>query len=245
MGVVGGPDPIVTDGLVLYVDAANTAKSFTPGTTTWSDMSGLENNLTLINSPGSGSNPASINTIQSDTSYLTFDQNGAAEVTSTAQSGYGGYTGEDNTNYTFDLWMNTSDNSTATHGKGIIGNPNNNLYSQLAVRNDKVQFLRYVSSWQYFSGTTTITDGNWHHVVFVNNSNQTGDIYIDGQQEANGSTAMANGKHTKIIRLGSGWNTTGTSGYLTAQFAQVKVYDRALTAAEILQNYNSAKDRFV
>ena len=133
---------------------------------------------------------------------------------------------------------------TATHGKGIIGNPNGNVWSQLVVRNDKVQFLSYVSSWQYLSSTTTITDGNWHHVVFVNNSDKTGDIYIDGQQEANGSTALTNGRHTKLIRLGSGYNTTGTSGYLTAQFAQVKVYDRALSAAEVLKNYNSAKGRF-
>ena len=48
MAVNYATPPVVTNGLVLYVDAANTARSFIPGTTTWSDMSGLQNNLTLI-----------------------------------------------------------------------------------------------------------------------------------------------------------------------------------------------------
>jgi hypothetical protein len=41
---------IVTDGLVLYLDAANT-KSYVSGSTTWSDLSRSENSATLINGP--------------------------------------------------------------------------------------------------------------------------------------------------------------------------------------------------
>jgi len=241
-----GTPPIVQEGLVFYVDAANTIKSFTPGTSTWIDISGFENNLTLVNGPGSGSIPASINTDRNYISHLTFPQNGADSDTDTAQSGYGGYTGEDNTNYTFDLWINTSQNSTTTHGKGILGNPNNNLWSQLVVRNDSVQFMHFNGSWQYnISSTTQITDGNWHHVVFINHSNATGDLFIDGVQEVDGeSTALDTGRHTKLIRLGSGYNTTTNSGYLTAKFAQVKIYSKALTASEVTQNYNAMKGRF-
>ena len=40
---------IITDGLVLYLDAANT-KSYVSGSTTWTDLVGL-NNGTLINGP--------------------------------------------------------------------------------------------------------------------------------------------------------------------------------------------------
>lgn len=42
-----GPN-IVTDGLVLYLDAANT-KSYPGSGTTWNDLSGNGNNGTLIN----------------------------------------------------------------------------------------------------------------------------------------------------------------------------------------------------
>ena len=41
---------IVTDGLVLYLDAANT-KSYPGSGTTWTDISGKSNNGTLTNGP--------------------------------------------------------------------------------------------------------------------------------------------------------------------------------------------------
>ena len=41
---------VVTEGLVLYLDAANT-KSYVSGSTTWSDLSRSRNNGTLVNGP--------------------------------------------------------------------------------------------------------------------------------------------------------------------------------------------------
>ena len=49
MSVIGGPD-IITDGLVLYLDAANT-KSYIGSGTTWKDLSGNSNDGTLTNGP--------------------------------------------------------------------------------------------------------------------------------------------------------------------------------------------------
>jgi hypothetical protein len=49
MSVIGGPDTI-TDGLVLYLDAANT-KSYIGSGTTWKDLSGNSNDGTLTNEP--------------------------------------------------------------------------------------------------------------------------------------------------------------------------------------------------
>ena len=51
MSIYGGPE-IVTDGLVLHLDAAN-SKSY-PGTgTSWFDLSGSNNHGTLVNGPRS------------------------------------------------------------------------------------------------------------------------------------------------------------------------------------------------
>ncbi len=50
MSTVGGGVNIVTNGLVLYLDASNT-KSYVSGSTTWSDVSRSGNNGTLINGP--------------------------------------------------------------------------------------------------------------------------------------------------------------------------------------------------
>ncbi len=49
MSVISGPN-IVTNGLVLHLDAANT-KSYSGSGTTWTDLSGNGNNGTLTNGP--------------------------------------------------------------------------------------------------------------------------------------------------------------------------------------------------
>ena len=48
---------IVTDGLVLHLDAANT-KSYSGSGTDWKDFSGKDNDTTLVNSPTYSSNNA-------------------------------------------------------------------------------------------------------------------------------------------------------------------------------------------
>jgi hypothetical protein len=54
MGFYRGPN-VVTNGLVLNLDAANT-KSYVSGSTTWRDLSGNGNNGTLVNGPTFSSN---------------------------------------------------------------------------------------------------------------------------------------------------------------------------------------------
>ena len=49
MAGIGGPD-IITDGLVLYLDAAN-SKSYPGSGTTWKDLSGKGNDSALTNGP--------------------------------------------------------------------------------------------------------------------------------------------------------------------------------------------------
>jgi hypothetical protein len=55
MSTLNGGPSIITDGLVLYLDAANT-KSYISGSTTWNDVSKVGNNGTLINGPTFDSN---------------------------------------------------------------------------------------------------------------------------------------------------------------------------------------------
>jgi hypothetical protein len=50
MSTVGGGVNIVTDGLVLYLDAANIS-SYSGSGTTWTDLSRSGNNGTLVNNP--------------------------------------------------------------------------------------------------------------------------------------------------------------------------------------------------
>ena len=51
MAIFKNNPPIVTDGLMLYLDAAN-RQSYVSGSTTWRDLSGNKNNGTLVNGVG-------------------------------------------------------------------------------------------------------------------------------------------------------------------------------------------------
>lgn len=91
---------IATDGLILYLDAANT-RSYPGSGTTWFDLSGFGNNHTLVNSPTFSSG--------------TFTFNGSTQGFSKASAMSG--TGALNT---VQIWMSTSD----TKGVWIQGNSN-------------------------------------------------------------------------------------------------------------------------
>jgi len=57
------------------------------------------------------------------------------------------------------------------------------------------------------------------------------------------TSAIATNDTTNNMHIGSFNDSSG--GYLNGDVAQVKIYNKALTADEILQNYNALKNRFV
>ena len=79
-------------------------------------------------------------------------------------------------------------------------------------------------------------DTNWHHQVIVMDGS-TAKAYNNGE--------LASSKSYTSYTLAGGLNIGGRSGYnWVGQIPIFKIYDRALTAAEVLQNYNATKSRF-
>ena len=231
----------VTSGLVLCLDAAN-RKSYPTTGTTWTDLSGLGNNGTLVNGVGyTGSNGGA----------LSFDgSNDTVNVPSSASLG------NDKVNTTpiisLDFWANV----TRKPGGG-------QQYQQLAG-------FRNGSTFGFFillldgSGGTVFTEARfwnsvgvafdigvdyipyfnkWTHIGFVANVNRT-DLYINAnlvgsRTDVSGSFGASSGNFQigSIPDNGGGFPTLGN-------ISSVKVYNRALSAAEIQQNYNALKGRF-
>jgi hypothetical protein len=83
--------------------------------------------------------------------------------------------------------------------------------------------------------TVTVADGNWHHVALVRSSDATR-LYIDGVLNVTSNlTSMPNLTRTDPIfigNLGNGGAAAG-SAYLNGSLDDVRIYNRALTAAEI------------
>ena len=88
-------------------------------------------------------------------------------------------------------------------------------------------------------GLTSICNGVWHHVVgVVDSSNML--IYVDGVLQQ--TKTKITGTTTSGQNLVIGGNHLGR--YQSCRIASARCYNIALSAAQVLQNYNATKGRF-
>lgn len=217
---------IVTDGLVLCLDAAD-RKSYTGTGTTWTDRSGNGNNATLVNGPTFSNTNGGVIEFDGTDDYATLPCSelvGESTIsiemfTNWRENGGGMFLGFT----TYDVY---------THG-GRLGYNNGNS-NVIGIDASTVTSLGLI--------------GSYHHYVFIMNSSgnmTTNKIYIDGEDQGTLTAVLNNDgpcrAFTNTMRINS-WNNGGYSG--DNDNASFKVYNRELTAAEILQNYNATKGRF-
>jgi hypothetical protein len=213
---------IVTSGLVLCLDAGNT-KSYPGSGTTWTDLSGNSNGGTLVNSPTYSNTNGGI---------LTF--NGTNQYGSTPLS-LGGYTA-----FTLSAWVNTTVSEReimATYGI-------TNIF-EFWIGSNKLSCYARGATLAYRVSNISITTGSWFYCVGVyQGSNGTLNTYINGflDNGALGGTvpaALNSGTSTAVIG-----NLNVGSYYFNGSMGPVKIYNIALTADQVLQNYNALRGRF-
>ena len=242
---------IVTDGLVLYLDAANT-KSYPGSGATWNDLSKSQLNGTLTNGPTF--NSANGGSIVFDGTNDYVDNIGDLSSFSFIQ----------NTNiFSVSFWfkvdiINTENrlmgNTITTAEKGfvvIFRYTNNYGLNALAC------YTTYSDSTSFVSVGATdnniITDINWHHACYVINNTTTGLWYIDGQPVTTTirrptsfpvTNIKSTGDSTRTLNIGRP-NAASTILPLNGNIAQTLIYNRSLSATEVLQNYNATKGRYL
>jgi len=84
-----------------------------------------------------------------------------------------------------------------------------------------------------------VNDGKWHHGVATYDGSNV-KIFIDGKIEA--TYARSGNQTPSSLRIGS--NNAGSSEFFDGELPIVKLYDRALSDEEILQNYRAYSHRF-
>jgi hypothetical protein len=226
VGVFAGPD-VSESGLVLSLDAGN-LKSYPGSGTTWTDLSGNGNTGTLVNGVGYNS---------SNLGSLVFDQ--IDDTVTILQSS--------STNIT---------SNTITFG-GWVYPTISNKYQHIIVKN--IGSSRQYGMWLSINGTSqifrnlngVISQGNvtlsspwmvntWNYIILTYNGS-TIKIYLNSN-EVYSQNASGN-----IVNVESNVNIGGEpsqSFVLNGNIAQVSIYNRALTAQEIQQNFNATKSRF-
>ena len=238
MSTVGnwrGPN-IVKDGLVMYLDAGS-PNSYINGIsgTSWKDISGNSNNGTLINGPTFNSanggsivfdgvddyvgKDSSINTGQ-NFSVFTWVKPGAINVRNGIIGNSYPYTSG------VGWYFSTATNYGGTLNTFFISVGSDNAYR--TATNNSIT----LNTWNYIGGT--ITNGG-QDIKLYSNGIETG--YLGGILSANTVTYS-----TPQFYVGRRVSTSPEP--FIGSIATTQIYNRVLSAVEILQNYNATKTRF-
>lgn len=234
---------IVTNGLILNLDAGN-PRSYPRGGTTWNDLSGNNNNATLINGPiYNNANQGGI-ILDGNGDYISVTENAnmkpqiltaeiAIKINSTANT------------TTFapitQQYVMFRQNSRAGNFEGyqIVYSESTQSYYCTATPSTGTP--------QYSVGAPGNTSpiGKTSFVCAVFNST-TMSIYIDGVFMGSGIKANGidyNNNHT--LKIGRSVPTGNTyDAHANGTVYSVKLYNRALSASEIAQNFNALRGRF-
>ena len=95
------------------------------------------------------------------------------------------------------------------------------------------------SQWYTMTDTDAIESDTWAHFI-ITHSGTSAIMYKNGVQSA--TATMGNLEWTNANDLLIGYRTN--SEYWKGDIAIMKIYNKALTSTEILQNYNAIKSRF-
>ncbi len=224
-----GPN-IIEEGLVFYVDAAN--KESYPGSgTTWTDLAG-NNNGTLINGP-------------------TFDSGNGGSINFDGSNDHIDFGDFDNTQVSSAITLSIWFNAYYSNLKLLIGNGGGwsaGGFCMFMYRNG-VRFELQGTGKKALDIPTSFF-GQWQNMVGTWENGGLMRGYVNGSQvvTTSGITTISSNSNTGYLRMGGKGNNPGApglgTGYANGNIALTQIYNKALSADEITQNYNALKGRF-
>lgn len=224
MSYSNGPR-IATDGLVLHIDAANT-RSYPGSGTAWNDLSANQNNATLYSSPTyNTANKGSI-VLNGSTQYGDIPNIASLNITG---------------NISLETWIYPIGNSSVQNVISKSSQSQNTGYIYPRTDNGWTNsvFYLHIGGWSTLSATWPSRNA-WHHTVGVYDGAKMY-IYINGVLSTSKNQTGNISTNTNNLAIG---NQPGFSEYYNGRVAKCAVYNRALSATEIKQNYNATKGRY-
>jgi hypothetical protein len=205
---------IVTDGLVLSLDAAD-RNSYVSGSLVWNDVSGNGNAGTLTNGPtfdsGSGGNIV----FDGVNDYLLMSR----QSTFTTELTYCG----------FIYPTNLTGNRAIFSFRGTL----------LQVQGNGIVYWANITNSSALFTATGLNLNQWNFISISHNNNQVTAYYNSNNL---GTVTLVNPltsySYNEIARFGEG------DRQFAGSLGNFLFYNRALSAQEVLQNYNAQKSRF-
>lgn len=242
---------IITNGLVLCLDAAN-KMSYAGSGTSWNDLSGNNNTGTLTNGPTFSSNDGGSIVFDGTNDYIECGSNSSIVNVS------------NNNEFTVEAFVKWNTVPTAGYGQYIMANvnptngpPNLTGGFQLGYTPGGYGFtfatygnnsaINGSGSFEGVSSNSFVpVANNWYHMTGLKlNTGYFG--YVNGILVASYLTTSKGGSAPTSLKLGlRERDLNGNQGqfYFNGNISSAKIYNRGLTSSEIIQNYNATKTRF-
>jgi prepilin-type N-terminal cleavage/methylation domain-containing protein len=223
---------IITSGLVLRLDAGDTA-SYTGSGTTWLDLSGNNNNATLVNGVGYNSSEGGVLVFDGVNDYISINNASTLNLSS---------------GLTVSIWFYSGTSTPSIlylKGTGVDPdqyNPllrSNGYYAWTAGAFIRAQYnppVNFILPNTWYNLTVSHTSGS-NPSIYKNSILSTSHTYIEGS----GATALGTNTNPVGINIDI---PRGTIDNFNGRISSIFVYNRSLTATEVQQNFDAIKGRF-
>lgn len=151
-------------------------------------------------------------------------------------------------NATFETWIKTSDTNTSIISKPWNGNGEYNYRFGAATT------LLQIGAQSYTGSYTSLATGQWSHIVWILTPTQLG-VYKNGaihsafaNHSITTNTPTSGNQNIPLCLMSlypysAGWE--GNTGFsVEGDMSMLKIYNRQLTAQEVLQNFNATRGRY-
>ncbi len=115
---------------------------------------------------------------------------------------------------------------------GLRATPSSQIYAMICYDDQ-------VASQNTLGSTTVLENGKWYHITATFDSGYKWKLYINGIQENTATLTNNPYQNTSAITIGQ-----GDSRKMNGNLPVMKIYNRALSASEIQQNFNAVRGRY-
>ena len=216
---------IVTNGLSLYADAVNTKSYVGSGTTVNGLVSGI--GLTLVNGVGFGTTGTNYFILDGTNDNIPFyvpnvSTTLSIEMWAKIKSFSNGMPFGFNL---YDVWANSGNFGFNTAASDIYG-----------LTSTQVTNLNLLNQWKHYVFEMRSDVSYSNNKIYINGQNQSLSQVTGTESTGNRSFNSGNGRI-------SSWLYSDVF-FISMDLAQFRIYNRALSTTEIVQNYNATKKRY-
>ena len=222
---------VVQNNLILNVDAG-VSDSYSGSGTTWTDLSGNGNNITLSSS---------------GISYDSTDVGGSIVFDGTNGQGTSSINLTNmNSGGSLEIWCKITDTSSYRHIGGWRASAS--AFYMLLLNNTGEMEAR--AKWGSSNNTDIVTSdygtsfwaNNWNHIVFTNTTSDSSKFYLNGSFVSTSPSSVGTFPSNTLFELMKTDNLSSATA--AGRLSQVRVYSDTLSDSEVTHNYDVMKGRF-